>query len=176
MSKPLKLFFDHTSSPKLPSLLRDFYAWEHPDMTAVHLRHKFDQNTDDQSWLSTLSAEGSWIVISEDRARTSRVQPMPLICQRLKITHVLVSDALRRFEDMKQALAECWREIVALSEMPPGTRAVLRYRSHRSEERKAVLMIGDSKVSPQKKRRSPSKNPVPDNGVKAETHPDLFVS
>jgi hypothetical protein len=173
VSAPLKLFFDSTSSPKLPRLLREFYAWDYPHLEATQLYDKFssDQN-DDPVWLSALSAEGGWIVVSEDRAKSSRRSQLPLICANLKITHILVSPSLKKFADMKQAIVECWRDVVALSRMPPGTKSVLRFRSFHSEERKPILLVGDTTIAPAKKRIIHIPKPS-DRGVK-QAQPDFW--
>jgi hypothetical protein len=141
----MKLFFDHNLPPRAAELLEDFYRYDHPDLECTYLTKKFqvtpNDPLDDPVWLSTLSSEGGWIVFTRDRARSSKILPLPEICLNLKITHVLVSDSLGRLSDLKQAIVECWRCLETLSRKPPGTRARLQYRMHKKHERVPIIRL-----------------------------------
>ncbi len=143
----MKLFFDHNLPPRAAELLEAFYRYDHPDLECTYLTKKFkvtpNDPLDDPVWLSTLSSEGGWMVFTRDRARSSKVLPLPEICLNLKITHVLVGDSLGRLSDLKQAIAECWRCLETLSRRPPGTRARLQYRVHKKHEKVPIIRLID---------------------------------
>lgn len=63
----MKLFFDHNMSPAMARALRELFKGEH-EVTC--LAEKFPRNISDIDWISSLSKEGLWIVISGDRRIT----------------------------------------------------------------------------------------------------------
>jgi hypothetical protein len=63
----VKVFFDHNLSPAMARAFRELFKGEHEIVT---LRDKFQQDTSDLEWISSLSDEGQWVVISGDRRIT----------------------------------------------------------------------------------------------------------
>jgi hypothetical protein len=63
----VKVLFDENLSPALARALSSLFAGEHE---IVHLREKFGPAVSDREWITALSREGRWIVISGDRRIT----------------------------------------------------------------------------------------------------------
>ena len=63
----MKVFFDHNMSPALARAFRELFKNEHEITT---LAEKFRTNTPDTEWISELSREGQWAIISGDRRIT----------------------------------------------------------------------------------------------------------
>jgi len=65
----VKVVFDENLSPALARALHALFAGEHE---VAHLREKFGPRVDDADWISVLSAEGRWVIISGDAKITKR--------------------------------------------------------------------------------------------------------
>jgi PIN like domain len=63
----VKVFFDHNMSPAMARAFRELFQKEHE---IKFLAEKFQPNTPDIQWITTLSQEGQWVVISGDRRIT----------------------------------------------------------------------------------------------------------
>jgi hypothetical protein len=63
----VKVFFDHNMSPAMARAFRELFQKEHE---IKFLAEKFQTNTPDIQWITTLSHEGQWVVISGDRRIT----------------------------------------------------------------------------------------------------------
>jgi putative DNA-invertase from lambdoid prophage Rac len=63
----VRLFFDHNLSPAMARAFGELFRGEHVVAT---LAQKFRPNTPDVEWISSLSAEGNWVIISGDRRIT----------------------------------------------------------------------------------------------------------
>ena len=48
-------------------LARAINELERPDHDVVHLQDKFDASISDHDWLSGLTAEGAWVIVSADK-------------------------------------------------------------------------------------------------------------
>jgi hypothetical protein len=55
---------DENLPPAMANALAALFAGEHE---IVHLRQRFGPKVKDLEWISTLSAEGNWVIISGDR-------------------------------------------------------------------------------------------------------------
>jgi len=60
----LKLFLDNNLPPRLAKALSALFGGLHE---VVALRDKFPQNISDKDWITQLSKEGGWSVLSSDR-------------------------------------------------------------------------------------------------------------
>jgi hypothetical protein len=58
----VKFFFDNTMSPKVAGALKILDL----DNSIVHLTERFAADTPDATWISALSGENDWIIISGD--------------------------------------------------------------------------------------------------------------
>jgi hypothetical protein len=63
----VKVLIDNNLSPKIAHALHELYSPEHE---IVALRDKFSNDTRDDEWITLLSAESRWVVISGDRRIT----------------------------------------------------------------------------------------------------------
>ena len=63
----MKLLVDHNLSPALARCLQPLF----PDHTVIALRERFATDVTDVEWITVLSAEGGWAVLTKDlRIRT----------------------------------------------------------------------------------------------------------
>jgi PIN like domain len=73
----LNFLFDHNLPPGWARALKEL-SKEHNERDTIeqviNLREKFPTNTPDAVWLSTLSREGGWTVISSDSFRKGRAE------------------------------------------------------------------------------------------------------
>ena len=63
----MRVFFDHNLSPTLARAIHELFAPEHE---ARAFREKFRPDISDIEWITELSKEGRWIVLSGDRRIT----------------------------------------------------------------------------------------------------------
>jgi len=63
----VKVLIDNNISPRIARALNELLS---PDHEVVALRTKFAADTSDKDWISALSTEGRWVVISGDRRIT----------------------------------------------------------------------------------------------------------
>ena len=73
--------------------LREFYKLDYPNVEMSHLGEKFKLGIKDPEWIAMLQND-TWIVVSTDKGKSdggNRSKKLPLICQDLRITHVIMS-------------------------------------------------------------------------------------
>ncbi|RYD94134.1 MAG: hypothetical protein EOP50_10005 [Sphingobacteriales bacterium] len=63
----MRVLFDHNLSPAMARALQELFKHQH-EIKA--LRDKFNPNISDIAWITELSREGRWIIISGDRRIT----------------------------------------------------------------------------------------------------------
>jgi hypothetical protein len=63
----VKVFFDHNMSPAMARALHELFKGEHEVTT---LADRFRRDASDIEWITALSREGHWVVISGDRRIT----------------------------------------------------------------------------------------------------------
>ena len=63
----MKVFFDHNMSPAMARAFRELFKNQHE---IAHLAERFKNNTSDIDWITALSHEGQWVVVSGDRRIT----------------------------------------------------------------------------------------------------------
>ena len=63
----MNVIFDNNLAPALARALQELFKGDH---TIVALRDKFPGSPADVEWITALSREGSWIVVSGDRRIT----------------------------------------------------------------------------------------------------------
>lgn len=151
MTAKLKLLFDEcVSSPRLARDLKAFFTDGDGNCTAEIslLQDKFKGGEDDPVWLKQLSVEGNWIVITKDKGNSTGPK-LPMICQKLGITHVIISKGLEHagYEALKQAFADVWQFLLLAPTLAGGTRISLRYTN--TNPRRADLSV-DGKLLRQK--------------------------
>jgi hypothetical protein len=127
--QPIKLFFDECCSPRLPPKIKEVYSEDYPGTETKHLTEIFKAGEDDPQWLAILEQQKDWIVITADRGQDSKRPKLPLICDKLKITHISMTPALVQegYSAHKQALLSLWPDIAKIQLLPKGTRVSLGY-------------------------------------------------
>ncbi len=88
----MKLLADHNLSPAIARSLQHLY----PDHTFVALRDRFPPDTADVGWMTELSREGGWAVLTKDL----RIQSKPherLALDRSKIVFFFMGGAWRKY-------------------------------------------------------------------------------
>lgn len=63
----MRIFFDHNMSPALARAVRELFRDQHE---IAILSEKFARHASDIEWITGLSREGRWLIISEDRRIT----------------------------------------------------------------------------------------------------------
>lgn len=107
----MKFFFDNNLSPDLArglATLRSPYGEE-----IVHLRDRYDDGaTPDTSWLSDLTADGGWIVLSTDRFKKNSAERQAILNP--GITVVMFTSSFARQPRWKKTMIMInrWEEIV----------------------------------------------------------------
>lgn len=109
----MRVFFDHNLSHVLAEALQALFRHEHE---IVALQKKFPRDISDIDWITALTAEGHWIVISGD-LRITRNRSERQAFQNSKLTGFFMSPALKKARVIKQLERLCalWDNIVALS-------------------------------------------------------------
>lgn len=125
MTQPIRFLFDECISWKVvEDQLTASLELYSPGATLVHLRKKFTPGTKDRVWIPQIAEEGGWIIISMDRGKHSNVPDrLPLICQRVCVTHATLSGGLakRSMYFRATAIEACWPALVSAGSDPPGT-------------------------------------------------------
>jgi len=121
---PIKLVFDECCSPRLPLKIKEVYSEDFPGIETKHLTDIFKAGDDDSRWLPLLEQQKDWIVITADRGKDSKRPKLPIICERLKITHISLTPVLVHagYSAHKQALLSSWPDISKIQLLPKGTK------------------------------------------------------
>lgn len=94
----MKVLLDENLSPTLARALAALFVDRHD---VVHLREKFGPKVTDGEWITTLSAEGRWIVISGDR-RITRNRAEYQIFRNSQLIGFFLSKGLYKSKTTKQ--------------------------------------------------------------------------
>ncbi len=107
------------------------------DVSAIDAKisHVLDfqaQGVRDEDWIPRIANEG-WIVISGDRGRggMKKGEPLPRVCLKYGVTHVLLSRGVvhRCSADKILTVLSVWHEILELHSVPRGSRYHLEPRA-----------------------------------------------
>jgi hypothetical protein len=112
------VFFDHNLSPKLARAMQELFSPEHE---ARALREKFRPDISDVEWITELSKEGRWIVLSGDRLITrNRAEQAAFRSSRL--IGIFMAPAVYKATVAKQAerILALWSHIEVLSNTVAG--------------------------------------------------------
>jgi hypothetical protein len=94
----VKVFFDHNMSPAMARAFRELFRKEHE---IKFLAEKFDPSTPDVEWITALSQEGQWVVISGDR-RITRNRAEYLTFRNSNLIGLFLSSGLCKAPVIKQ--------------------------------------------------------------------------
>jgi PIN like domain len=94
----VRVIFDENLSPALARALNALFAGEHE---VAHIRDKFGPKVDDADWISALSAEGRWVVVSGD-AKIARRKSEQAAFRNSRLIGFFFAPALSRSKVTKQ--------------------------------------------------------------------------
>jgi hypothetical protein len=94
----VKVLVDENLPPALAHALSALFVGQHD---VVHLRDRFGQGVKDIAWITTLSQEGRWVVISGDR-RITRVRAEYMAFRNSRLVGFFLSKGLYKARLTKQ--------------------------------------------------------------------------
>jgi len=95
----VKVFFDNNLSPSLARAMHELFQ---PDHEARALREKFRPDVSDVEWITALSREGQWVVLSGDR-RITRNKAEQAAFRASRLIGVFMAPAVFKSSVAKQA-------------------------------------------------------------------------
>jgi len=110
----VRVVIDENLSPALARALHALFAGEHE---VAHIRDKFGPKVNDVDWITALSAEGRWIVISGDAKITKRKSEQAAF-RNSRLIGFFMSPALKgaRVTRQMQRLLALWEDIEIIAE------------------------------------------------------------
>lgn len=129
----MKVFFDHNLSPVLARALHELF---HPEHEVVALRDKFLVSISDVEWITALSRDGQWVVVSGDR-RIRRNRAEYIAFRNSRLIGMFLSAGLAKAPVVKQAerLLVLWPSIeVVAGTVSGGAMFELPMKSTRLEQ------------------------------------------
>lgn len=150
-----KVLFDECiGKPHVESLI-EFLAIDGGERPEI--RHVLDfqgQGVWDEDWIPRVANEG-WMIVTQDRGRKGRSkgEPLPNLCHKLGITHVVLSRriAQRKSADKVLTILSVWRELLGLFDEPVGSRFALEPHSSKNPDATLGKLIN----------RTPDPRPIP---------------
>lgn len=114
----MKILIDEHLPPPLARALNALFAGEHE---IVHLREKFGPAVQDVEWITALSREGRWIIISADR-RITRNRAEYHAFRNSNLVGFFMSSGMYKSKLVKQAerLLALWEPMVELASRMAG--------------------------------------------------------
>jgi PIN like domain len=115
----VKVIIDENISPVLAKALKALFAGDHE---VVHIKEKFGPSVKDSDWISRLSEEGHWIVISGD-SRITRRRAEQAAFRNSRLIGFFLAPSLNRAKITKQMqrLLANWDDIENISKsVAPG--------------------------------------------------------
>lgn len=105
----MRVIFDENLSPALAKALNALFAGEHE---VVHMRDKFGPSVKDAEWISRISAEGRWVVISGD-AKIAKRRSEQLAFRNSRLIGFFLAPALNgaKITRQMQRLLALWDDI-----------------------------------------------------------------
>lgn len=114
----MRVIFDENLSPALARALNALFAGEHE---VAHIRDKFGPKVDDADWISALSAEGRWVVVSGD-AKIARRKSEQAAFRNSRLIGFFFAPALSRSKVTKQMqrLLALWDDVEIIADRVAG--------------------------------------------------------
>jgi hypothetical protein len=131
LSEPLRFLFDECISATVMDSLAEIFAVSYDGVQFKHIRDYQLLGVEDKVWLPQIQSEGGWIVITADRGKAGGkdADKLPMICDRLGITHVVLSAPVhqQKMADKVASVIAVFKELVDLiQEAVPGARFSIR--------------------------------------------------
>lgn len=114
----MKVLIDENLPPALARALAALFAKQHE---VIHLRTRFGPGVKDPEWITTLSREGRWVVISGDR-RITRNKAEYTVFRNSRLIGFFLSKGLYKSPLTKQAerILALWEGMEALADRVEG--------------------------------------------------------
>ena len=114
----MKVILDENLSPALARALNALFAGEHE---VAHLRDKFGPSVKDADWISKISADGRWVVISGD-AKIAKRKSEQAAFRNSRLIGFFLAPALSKAKITKQMqrLLALWEDIEKIAELVAG--------------------------------------------------------
>jgi hypothetical protein len=114
----VKVVLDENLAPALARALDALFKGEH---TVIHLRDKYSRGTTDQQWITDLSQDGQWVVISGDR-RITRNRAEYQAFRNSRLIGFFLSKGLYKARVAKQMerLLALWENVTTLANSVEG--------------------------------------------------------
>lgn len=114
----MKFLIDNNLPPAFAKALHAFA--EKDGHSVTHLRDKFAHDTPDITWITTLKAETSWIIISQDSFRKGDLEKQALRECGLVVFCLAKQWSKATYWDKAQNLVRWWPAIMAQAELITG--------------------------------------------------------
>lgn len=114
----MKVIVDENLPPALARALHALFAGEHE---IIHLRDKFGSGVSDLKWITDLSNEGRWVVLSGDR-RITRNKAEYHAFRSSKLIGLFLSAGLHKAKLIKKTerILALWQKILDMSNTVEG--------------------------------------------------------
>jgi hypothetical protein len=114
----MKVLIDENLSPALARALNELFSGEHQ---VEHIRKKFQPGVKDVEWITALSQEGRWVVISGDR-RITKVKAEYNAFRNSRLIGFFLSPGLKKAKVTKQMqrILALWDDMEALARHVAG--------------------------------------------------------
>jgi hypothetical protein len=121
----LKFLFDNNLPPHLARALNElctgYYGSKH---SIIHLKDKFAQNAADHEWITTLSNEGNWSIISQDTFRKNDLERQAIKHSGLNIFVLSKQWSDHKFWDKSHNLIKWWPHMMDYIDRIQGGAAI----------------------------------------------------
>lgn len=131
MTQTIRLLFDDCLSKHAVAALAQLAGFSRGEVAVKHLVDFAMAGEDDESWIPRVPSDG-WIILTADRGKKNKGGKLPLICQRCRITYVLLSAALhtKNTFDRMRAILAVWPDLLTVSVDEPGCGYLIRIKNH----------------------------------------------
>jgi PIN like domain len=126
----VRFFLDNNLPPRLAGALPALS--EQDGHIVKHLRDAFGPSTSDEEWITTLAADGDWVIVTAD----SRIRRSPAVAAAWKVaglTGFFLDQGWSKatFWDKAAALVRRWPLVMAAAAShPPGACFSVPYKEH----------------------------------------------
>lgn len=106
----MRFLIDNNLPPPLAKALHELSLKEQVEV--FHLRQKFPGSTPDIEWITRLSGEGDWAVVSKDRFRKGNAEKAALKRSGLTVFYLNKSWSSQKYWSVAQRLVHWWPSII----------------------------------------------------------------
>ncbi len=120
----MKFFFDNGFPPPLPPAINALCKDEH---YVAHLREHYPANTPDDEWITDLSIDGNWVIITKD----NRISRNP-VWKTANVTTIFITKGLQNaaFWDMAWKIIKAWPLVLkTVDSNPQGSIITIKHNS-----------------------------------------------